>query len=821
MKQLTIFISLAICFSANAQNICMDSSSHIQYKTLPNDSLRVLKTIFTKDSSKISIGFFLKDASAFSNLFFASKTNKSGETVWFKKITSPNFSGKSELQSLGEAANGNIIIAGTNPVTATEPFFYIILSPQGQLLYQNNIDITNAGLNLNNAYPIWVSNITQYGTDSLLFCITHPLYRAPEEPDAITLLVTSNDGVPGSSWSFIRPPITYYEPYFDRCKIEGDYIYLYGSSNFINTCMISFIPQSAYTYLKINWKTKQVVDKKAYCSPPEGFTQFGIPITEGEGNDNTVVAILNNDRISIYRKIWGLDFNGGDTLTRIFKISEFDKDFNHIKSEYVCTRKRFRWWEEWNYHLYIDSLDNRYVSVYDFPNQQVYYAFGKDLLTIQKKIPHAATRIDRFSQKSNRVMGEPGYLTSYDIITGDNQHTYIDNFRILAKDTAALCFGSNIDLLLTKPATVSPINWQGNFTVQQAILALSPARFTIEDYNLQRTIVCNIVHRCDTLKIHALDTVCNIAQPVIVTVYKNPLCDGKINFTFDTAMVQTYQQINDTTLSLTFNKSYRGKIIARSASCDKLIDSVGLVVAAPFQQINLGNDTIYCPGKTYLFDAYNPGFKSYRWQDGSNGTNYTATKDGVYYVTATDFCNRVYTDTIKLSKRNFKIDLGKDSTICLHEAMTLSVPAGYMNYSWQPQYNLTYLNQNSVTVIPEINTSYSVEAEVFQGCKLSDTIKIKVAACPEYIYFSNAFTPNNDGLNDLFKPFTGGAFEKYEMQIYNRWGQLVFATKNRNEGWNGKYKSIAQDNGSFVWQCRYKFYGKPEQFIKGVLTLLK
>ena len=822
MKQFVILLSLAASFTANAQNICVDSSSHIRYKTLPNDSLRVQKTILTKDSSKISIGFFLNGSSGSSVIYFISKTNKFGEIVWVKKITSFYFSGQSEFQNIEEASNGDIIIAGINPASLAKPFFYFIISPTGGLMYQNTFDITNAGLNLSNAYPIRVSSITRYGTDSLLLCITHPVLLTPDEPHSITLLTISNAGLPGSSYTYIQPSPTFYYPNFSKCKIEGGYIYLYGGAHFSNTCMINFIAQPTYTYLKINWLTKQVEDKKAYCSPQAGFNQFGIPVIEGGDNENIIVSELNDGAINIYRRIWGLDFNNGDTLTRLFKISEFDKEFNHLKSEYVCTNKRFRWWPDWDYRLYIDSLNTKHISVFDYPGQRIYYGIGNSQgdFYLQKQMPHTASRIDGFGTETKRLLTEPGSLTSFDIVSGDAQHTYIDNFRILAKDTAETCFGTNIDFLDSKPATVSPINWQGNFTSRLAVLETTPINFTLEDYPMERSVICNIVHKCDTIKLYAPDTVCNIVQPVIITAHKNPLCIGKVDFSFDTAQVTSYQQLNDTTISFTFNRTSAFRIYARPAACTQLIDSAIIYVSAPLNTLTLGNDTLFCPGKTYLLNAGN-SYASYSWQDGSNNNTFTATRPGVYHVTAKDYCSRLFSDTIKITYRNFKINLGKDSTLCLNESMTLSVPAGYLSYNWQPQYNLIYQTPYSVLINPRINTSYRIESEVFSGCKLSDTVQINVETCPEYIYFPSGFTPNNDGLNDTFKPLTGGVFEKYELQIYNRWGQLVYLTKNKTEGWNGKYKDAMQDNGTFVWLCKYKFYSKDEKIIKGTINIIR
>lgn len=383
-----------------------------------------------------------------------------------------------------------------------------------------------------------------------------------------------------------------------------------------------------------------------------------------------------------------------------------------------------------------------------------------------------------------------------------------------------MCFGENKSFLLNKPASVSPINWQGNFTIQQSVFDNIPANFSVADYNLQKEIICNIKYVCDTIKLHTPSVVCDISQPVTITAYKNPLCNGKVNFYFDTASVQSYSQPNDTTLLLQFTENYRGKIFAQPASCDKLKDSVEITVNKALPKINLGSDSIYCPGKKYFFNAYNLGFKSYRWQDGTSDSIFIAESPGVYSVTATDYCNRIYSDTIVIKPSTSALNLGADKSICKGEEIQLSVQSGYTNYSWQPASDITTINQSTVLATPQNSKWYSVNADIFPGCNLSDSLYVTVNDCEEYIFFPSSFTPNNDGLNDLFKPLLSCAIASYELSIYNRWGQLVFKTTDKLKGWNGSFNNKKQATEAFVWICRYRFVGKTEKLIKGNLILI-
>jgi large repetitive protein len=101
----------------------------------------------------------------------------------------------------------------------------------------------------------------------------------------------------------------------------------------------------------------------------------------------------------------------------------------------------------------------------------------------------------------------------------------------------------------------------------------------------------------------------------------------------------------------------------------------------------------------------------------------------------------------------------------------------------------------------------------------TDTVTLSYRNC--HVYFPTAFTPNNDGLNDLAK--LGGdlaGISKYVLAIYNRWGKRVFYTEDVTKGWDGYMKGTRADIGSYYYQIKFVYNGT-EDFWKGDLTLLR
>ena len=132
------------------------------------------------------------------------------------------------------------------------------------------------------------------------------------------------------------------------------------------------------------------------------------------------------------------------------------------------------------------------------------------------------------------------------------------------------------------------------------------------------------------------------------------------------------------------------------------------------------------------------------------------------------------------------------------------------NYLWQDgSRNLTF-NVNNPGI-------YSLTLSNKCGSK-TDTIVALKGACK--IYVPNAFTPNGDGLNDVFKASYGENVTKFKLTVYNKWGQKVFESDDINRGWNGNYqKSILP--GVFVWMIRYDTSDLKNQLLKGTVMLIK
>ena len=124
---------------------------------------------------------------------------------------------------------------------------------------------------------------------------------------------------------------------------------------------------------------------------------------------------------------------------------------------------------------------------------------------------------------------------------------------------------------------------------------------------------------------------------------------------------------------------------------------------------------------------------------------------------------------------------------------------------------------------PGVETYYTVSLTVFgsNGCVDITSQKIQeLKSC--YIGVPNAFTPNEDGLNDFFYPLNAFKADDLDFRVYNRWGQLVFKTNDWTKKWNGKIKDLPQPTGAYVWMLKYTHHDTGKKYsLKGTMMLIR
>src|SRR6185436_18475936 len=109
--------------------------------------------------------------------------------------------------------------------------------------------------------------------------------------------------------------------------------------------------------------------------------------------------------------------------------------------------------------------------------------------------------------------------------------------------------------------------------------------------------------------------------------------------------------------------------------------------------------------------------------------------------------------------------------------------SGGITYSWSPPNDLNCPTCQNPIASPTVTTTYTLTVTDSLGCIATDTVTVFVDIACATVYLPNAFSPNDDHENDVFY-VRGNCIEFMQFEIYNRWGELVFATADPAIGWD-------------------------------------
>lgn len=433
--------------------------------------------------------------------------------------------------------------------------------------------------------------------------------------------------------------------------------------------------------------------------------------------------------------------------------------------------------------------------------------------------------------------GIPPYQYSLDGINfqASNQFTGLapGNYTVTVKDsldiTSAVLANVPNNCVVVTPTTTSSTcgNSNGKITAQGSN-GTAPYQYSLDGVNYSaNNIFTNLTAANYTVYVKdatgatgkANVIISNIAGPQIDLVNTTATgCDnhsGSIAITATNGTAPLSYSIDGSNFQLNpiFNGIAQGNYTVTVKDANGCIATqpamVTLGVALPV--VNLGNDSTLCEGNTVLLDATNTN-STYMWQDNSTNATYLVNKAGKYFVTVNkQGC--IAKDTININY-NLKpqFTLGANSRICQGSTIILDPQLSGVSYLWQdgstaPTYTVTQPGLYSLTASNNCGPSTA-------------TVTIGNGVCN--LYVPNSFTPNGDGKNDLFKAGYGDNVTEFHLQVLNRYGQIVFETRDKNKGWDGSFKGTKQPADNYVWLIRYKTVTENKwQQLKGTVMVIR
>jgi gliding motility-associated-like protein len=136
--------------------------------------------------------------------------------------------------------------------------------------------------------------------------------------------------------------------------------------------------------------------------------------------------------------------------------------------------------------------------------------------------------------------------------------------------------------------------------------------------------------------------------------------------------------------------------------------------------------------------------------------------------------------------------------------------------NWSPATGLSCTNCLNPVATPTETTTYTLTIYNADSCSATETVTITVLPPDCSLQVPNAFTPNDDTLNDVFKPI-GPSIQSFELRVYNRWGQEVYSG---TQAWNGKHDNQEAPSDVYVYRVRAQVCGV-EREVSGGVSLLR
>lgn len=226
----------------------------------------------------------------------------------------------------------------------------------------------------------------------------------------------------------------------------------------------------------------------------------------------------------------------------------------------------------------------------------------------------------------------------------------------------------------------------------------------------------------------------------------------------------------------------------------------------------LTGQSVFCDSTLLTATNLNPNY-DYEWSTGDTTDEITITSSGVYWVRCKVGDCFIYSDTLLASKLVQPYVNVYDDTICDGQDIQITVDAAnFSNILWSTE------DQGSQITITSAGKFWVTASNMCYT--VTDTFNIThIGSCYDF-YAPNSFTPNGDGVNDIFYVSTYGV-ELFEMNIFNRWGELMHTSQHVTEGWDGTYNNKLCPIGLYVWKVKIQDVLGQEHSYQGHINVIR
>jgi gliding motility-associated-like protein len=277
---------------------------------------------------------------------------------------------------------------------------------------------------------------------------------------------------------------------------------------------------------------------------------------------------------------------------------------------------------------------------------------------------------------------------------------------------------------------------------------------------------------------------------------------------------------------------------ASNANCDT---TISFVITTPSLTVELDNEYRKCEKDTVLVEAIvssSSNFINYRWtpqnfiigSDTSSSILISSDQNITYHLELFTNEGCRYKDSVVVvvsppSVSQLFPTISQDTApLGKYVLLESDVMEPFFNYFWEPSSLVETPNNSSTLTRAIYDTLYTLTIfDDSTGCTYNGSLRLAVYdnQCAEpFVFVPSAFTPNNDGNNDLLF-VRGPNIQQLSFQVFNRWGEMVFETNDLNRGWDGRFRGENAPPAVYAYQLKAICYNGTTYTTKGDVTLIR
>lgn len=197
---------------------------------------------------------------------------------------------------------------------------------------------------------------------------------------------------------------------------------------------------------------------------------------------------------------------------------------------------------------------------------------------------------------------------------------------------------------------------------------------------------------------------------------------------------------------------------------------------------------------------------------------------GIYYIKGTNAAGCSDIKPVHADIKSIAATLTSSSGTAIggsNFTLTTNADVDYEISSWAPAAHFPdQTAKTQSTALKDSSTTFTIIAVSEDGCKDTASVRVNLAGNVKDLFIPNAFTPNRDGKNDVFKVY-GTTVTGAEIRIYTQWGALIYETNDNTKGWDGTSKGVPQPVGPYIYVVKVRTNDQDTFLKKGTINLIR